>query len=797
MAKITELSAEKLRTSIAPERIPYNDSTEIPKKYSYALFQPRATQALEMALKIPSNEYNVFIAGEPNMGRRYFVMDYLSPVAKKSPTPPDWVYLHNFDDPDKPLAISLPSGSGHKFKTAQSKTMTALKNAMHTRIEQEDYQKKLRHLTKITSNKKEALLAEMERVATSKEFDMELSNRGSISLSPIIDGKPITDEQYDQLSSTHKRQFKQLGDILLSELNSPLLQLSKLDTKFQTDEQELQRRTAQDVVTAQLKKIRTTFASSDKLMEWFVSLEEDIIENIEFFVPSTEQASPQEVQAAEDFLTRYEVNLFVDNKDIKGAPVVYEDHPTYFNLLGCIERESELGATYTDFTLIRSGSLHRANNGFLIINIDDLLDQTQPWEGLLRSLRCGNARIEDPVEPDQIKTKTIVPEPIPLSLRIILIGSDEAYETLLYHDDRFQKHFKLKGHLQTTAQLNATSIKRFLSVVGRIIDTEKMLPFDREALAALTELSCKLAEDQKMLSLIFPALRERMIEGDAIARKEQLPMVTAKCIADSLELQMFRSNLYEEEFMADYDREVIKVSTKGQAIGHVNGLSVTLYGDFEFGLPHQISCTVGVGHDGIIDLEREAEMGGPIHTKGMMIIKSYLVGLFAKDKPIVLTGSLCIEQSYAGIEGDSASGAELAALISALADVPNRLSLAFTGAVSQSGKIMAVGGVSRKIEGFFEVCRRRGLTGKQGIILPADNILNLQLCDKVTDAVRDGKFHIYPVSTIEQALEILTGIKAGKRNKNGKFPSGTLYRMVDDRLAELAELSEKYKGKVE
>ena len=556
----------------------------------------------------------------------------------------------------------------------------------------------------------------------------------------------------------------------------------------------LQRDIVREVVEEHTAWLREAFGGNGKLGRYLDALVTDLVQNVEHLLPREPQAPPvpertDHQAAAEDHFSRYDVNLFVDNAKQQGAPVVLDPHPTTFNLLGSIEREAELGAFYTDFTLIKAGSLHRANGGYLILNMEDVLANAGSWEGLLRALRLGAARIEDPVDPDQVRSRTIEPDPIPLSVRILLIGTDESYELLLYHDDRFRKYFKLKAHLTALAPRSMRTIRPFLSVIGRIVAEAGLLPFTREALAALVDESSRLAEDQRRLSLGYPELRERMVEASALAGLDGRDRVEAADLARAVANRDFRSNLFEDEFMADYDREVIKVATSGTAAGMANGLSVTLFGDYEFGLPHQISCTVGVGHGGILDLEREAQLGGPIHTKGMMIIKSYLTGHFAQNKPIVLAGSLCFEQSYAGIEGDSASGAELAALLSALSGAPIDLSLAFTGAVSQSGAIMAVGGLNRKIEGFFEVCRRRGLTGRQGVLLPADNVDNLMLKDEVVAAVAEGRFHIYPVRTIEEAMEVLTGMPAGRRRKDGHFPTGTLYHLVDRRLAALADLA--------
>jgi predicted ATP-dependent protease len=527
--------------------------------------------------------------------------------------------------------------------------------------------------------------------------------------------------------------------------------------------------------------------------QYLADVRKELLENVDQLVPRDAAPAGLELLGGapeQDWFTRFEVNLFVDNADTEGAPIVVEDHPTPSNLLGCIERESEMGALTTDFTLIKAGSLHRAHGGFLVLHVEDLLQSNLAWEGLLRALRSGRSKIEDPEDgQDQSRTKTIEPEPVDLRLKVVLIGTDDTYELLLAHEDRFPKLFKLKAHLKDWVQRKAGSIRHYLHSLARIIREAELLPFDREALAGLVDFSSRLAEDQKKLSLKLPLLREVMVEASALAAMDGRDRVDGERLRRAVLQREYRANLYEEEFLDEYDRELIKVATSGSSVGRVNGLSVTWFGDYEFGLPHQIACSVGAGEGGVVDLEREAELGGPIHTKAMMILKSYLLSQFAQERPLVFSGSLCFEQSYAGVEGDSASGAELAALLSALAGVPNRLSLAFTGAVSQSGAIMAVGGVTRKIEGFFEVCRRHGLSGEQGAIIPADVREHLMLRQEVVDAVAEGRFHIYPVRTIEEAMQLLTGMPAGRRGKNGRFPTGSLYRLVDNRLAELTAMA--------
>ncbi len=804
---VRPLPPEKLRNRLDPASIRHADSRGFTRKNGQTEFQPRAMQALRMALQIPGNEYNVFLAGEPGQGRTHFVRQFLAPEAARHPVPSDWLYLHNFNDPDRPLAVALPAGQGRVFKTGLAKALADVRAAIAARFDQEAYRRKHETLFKRFSAKRDSIFSKMEETARGKGFALDMDDSGGLTIMPIVGGKVMGDEEYGRLAPARRKMLKSKGERLLQEIGIFLRKLTQSEQGFRQSELGLHREIAQAALTEHLTPLRRDFAPNQRLLDQMLAVEKDILENVDSYLPrdaadaapapapgphpAAAHQEPHPQDAEPNY--RHEVNLFVDNgrgaQEKLGAPMVLEDHPTAFNLLGSIERESELGAFYTDFTLVRAGSLHRANGGFLILNVEDLLGNQGSWEGLLRALRLGRLRMEDPSDAEQVRTRTIEPEPIPLNLRIILVGTDEAYEALLSADDRFRKHFKLKAHLQGTAPRTAAHIRHYLTALCGIIETAKLPPFSREALAGLVDHASRLAEDQKRLSLSFTQVRARMVEAAAIARMDNRELVEAADLARAVVEHDFRANLFEEEFMADYDREIIKVATGGSAVGRANGLSVTLFGDYEFGLPHQISCTVGVGHGGILDLEREAQLGGPIHTKGMMIIKSYLVRLFAQDKPIVLTGSLCFEQNYAGVEGDSASGAELAALLSALSGVPIDLSLAFTGAVSQSGAIMAVGGVSRKVEGFFEVCRRRGLTGRQGVLFPADNAVHLMLKDEVVEAVAAGRFHLYPVATIEQAMNILSGRPAGARRKDGRYPPGTLYQMVDARLAELTRLA--------
>ncbi|MDR2745163.1 MAG: AAA family ATPase [Desulfovibrio sp.] len=791
MPRPSALSASRLHAAFDPQRIRWENSGVIPLPPPGGRFQPRAVHALNLALQIDTAGYNIYLSGEPGMGRSHMVLGWLRQRARKSKTPPDFVYVHNFKEPDRPILLTFPAGQGKKFRQILGETIENIQKELLRRFEATTYVNAHAKLLKQFQRIRMRLLRKMNSLAEHRGFALDLDEEGALTMYPVLEGKRLSEEEFGRLNNTARFALKQRGDDLAQSMSGFMRQLNKAAESFRDDERGLEKSLMTQVLEALLVPVRNQFLKTCPvagLENHFTAIGEDILKNTEAFLPkSPQQPQSGEIHpsfAQESVFYRYEVNLLVDNSDLTGAPIVVEGHPTSVNLLGCVERESEMGALVTDFTLIRAGSLHRANGGFLVLHLDDILQHVNAWEGLLRALRSNMARIEDADElPDStVRTKGIMPEPLPLDLKVVLIGGEELYETLLVNDDRFAKQFRIKAQVNEFAERSAANIRLYLRHLAGIIAEAGLLVFDRTALAWLVDLGSRLCEDQRRLSLRFPQLREIMIEASALARMRKLVKVDAAVLEDAWASRIWRVNLAEEIFMEEYDRELIKVRTSGTAVGQINGLSVTWHGDFEFGLPHSISCTVGVGHEGIIDLEREAELGGPIHTKAMMILKSYLTNLFARTKPLVLSASLYFEQSYAEIEGDSASGAELAALVSALSDVPVRLDLAFTGALSHAGQILPVGGVTRKVEGFYKVCSRHGLTGTQGVIVPADNVNHLMLSAEIRNAVEQKRFSVWPVRRIEEALVLLTGLPVGRRRKNGGFTPGSLYDLADKRL---------------
>lgn len=787
MPKIAPLPVDRLHATFDPERIPWQDSTQIPEgrlaKSGRSPFQPRVMQALDLALAVRAHDYHVYLSGDASLGRQHTLLSYLAPAAKRAPTPRDLIHVRNYTDPDAPLLLALPPGMGKQFRERMSAFIEGISRDLEQRFETIAFTRQRARLNEQFQDARVGLMRKMSKLAAESGFSLDLDQEGAVSLAPIFNGKKLGEEDFSQLDAETRLEFRSKGDKLAKNLSSYLRELGKAEEALHEQERSLDIRALGQTLDELLTPLEGHFLPvCPDLGAYFKGLREDILKNIEMFLPPDSRR--EETRApVENFLQRYAVNLFVDNSGQVGAPVIVEDNPAAANLLGCLERESEMGALITDLTLIRAGSLQRANGGFLVLHAADLMEHPAAWEGLLRSLRRNEARIEEGNEAQEgMRAKTLRPQPLQLDVKVILIGSEEIYETLLEYDERFGKLFRIKAHMADVADRTAANVRLYLGQMAKIIRDANMLPFDASALAWLVDLGSHLCEDQKKLSLKFPLLREQMIEADAQARLEHKQQVSAAILEKAYATRAWRASLAEDDFMEEYDREIIKVATSGKAVGQVNGLSILSQGDYEFGLPHRISCAVGVGHDGIIDLEREAELGGPIHTKAMMILKSYLTDLFASRRPLALSASLHFEQSYGGIEGDSASGAELAALLSALAQVPARLDLAFTGAVSHSGQIMAVGGVTRKVEGFYKVCARHGLTGSQGVIIPHDNIDHLMLSPEILESVKKRRFAIFPVRTIEDALQLLTGMAAGKRRKDGRFTAGSLYDLVDRRL---------------
>ncbi len=608
------LNPSQLRTNLPLSRI----SKATNKTVSPCDFQPRVLRTLHLALKLNQPEYNIYLAGEEGLGRTYMAHDFLKEHAASLPCPDDLVYVCNFEDEDRPHLLRLQAGQGKLLRSRLASGVKALIRQIPHSFEQEGYTRKHDHLLQEFAGKREAMFEAMSSIADTKGFNLTIEDSGALALYPLVEGKVLTPDEYDKLPVSTRKQMKERSAKLMDEIMGMSRQVDKEEQQLKQAEKELAKSTADASLDEVFTDLEKTWADNPQVTDYLSSLRKDILDNLEQFKPtSREEETPQETATNENFFQRYAVNLFVDNSASQGAPIVIENNPGYFNLLGGIERQTEWGTYFTDFSLIKAGSLHRANGGFLIIRVDDLLQHPASWEGLVRCLRLCQAGVEDP--PDRYETvriKTIEPEPVPLHVRVVLVGDDETHEMLFLHDERFRKLFKLKAHAQQACQRTPHSIDLYTHTLRQITRQASVRPLTPSALAELVDYGSYMAQDQEKLSLHFPVLKEILCEANCIADPGQKEIQRADILA-TLEEREYRNNLYEQEFLDEYDRQIIKVKTSGEAVGMVNGLSVSQIGDFVLGLPHQISANVGVGHGGIIDLEREAELGGPIHTKGL------------------------------------------------------------------------------------------------------------------------------------------------------------------------------------
>lgn len=792
MPPVKPIAWERLRPAFDPARLEWDDSSQInPHKSArgvLSVFQPRAAKALDLALRIKDSAYNVYIAGEPGLGRMELLLSLLKPRAQKMDPPPDLVYVYNFDNPNTPSLLSLPAGQGKKLKKLINELIENIEPELEKILSAPHFQRERARILESFSAKKSGALAAMRSMASENGLSLDFDNEEGIILTPYADDIKRDAGGSGPAAEVQNPQSKKINSQAARNLFLHALSLNKIDDLRHQKESELERAAMEEALARlfpALEKKLLAKTANPKLETYLNALKKDLLNNSAFFLAGNDPVKGGERAGLAP--PRYAVNVFVDNSETRGAPVIVEDNPASCNLLGCMEREGEMGALVADFTLIRAGSLQKANGGFLVLHAEDILRHPLSWEALLRALGSSSIKIEDSPElPDiAVRTRSLAPEPLKLNLKVILIGSDELLEDLPAYDERFARLFRARAHINDQAARNSANIKLYLLRAAQIISEAGLPVFDRGALARLVDLGSRLCEDQKKLSLKFPQIRSYMMEAAALAQSQGQDIVSGEILDKACAERDFRENLTEEAFLEEYGRQIIKLETSGQAVGQANGLSVIMSGDYEFGLPHRISCAVGVGNDGIIDLEREADLGGPIHTKAMLILKGYLTRMFAKKKPLILNASLYFEQSYAGVEGDSASGAELAALLSAIAEAPIRLDLAFTGALGHSGRIMAVGGVTKKIEGFYKICAQKGLTGTQGVIIPYDNADHLTLSSEIQESVKNNKFFIYPARNIEEALELLTGLPAGRAHKDGSFTKGSLFDLVDRRLERL------------
>jgi lon-related putative ATP-dependent protease len=795
---VQELPIEKLRRTCEPNLLCCESSAEL-SPLSTIIGQERAVRALKFGLGIKERGFNIYVAGRPGTGRTTAVENFLEEVAKGEPTPSDWCYVNHFRDSSRPNAIQLPPGRGVDLKTDVESLVGSAVREISNAFESEEYALQRDSTLKTFQQQKQSILNQINEQAIQSGFIIQPSAVGLLTI-PIKNGKPMSEEDFMALKPEVREEIGKRQEQVNTALEAAIRQAKGLDKSAVEAMQKLDRQVGSYAIRHFFADMKDKYAGLDEVLTFLDDIQNDILDNLADFKPQAEEqpALPLPGRGAKESPTRkYQVNVLVDNSRQKGAPVVLERNPTYANLFGRVEQEAQFGTLVTDFTLIRSGSLHRANGGYLVLPMEDVLRNPLTWDSLKRALENKEIIIEDVGEKiGLISSRSLRPEPIPLSIKVILIGRLDVYQALLAYDDNFSELFKVKADFDTSMPWTDENAKQYAAFVSMICETEKLHHLDAAALALLVEHGARLAEDQEKLSTHFGVIADVIREASYYASLEQTEAVQAAHVRKAIDERYYRSSLVHERIKEMMQREVIKIDVSGNQVGQVNGLSVIQWGDLSFGQPNRITVSVGPGREGLIDIEREARLGGPIHTKGVLILTGYLTGKYAQDKPLSLSARLVFEQSYSGVDGDSASSTELYAILSALADLPIRQGIAVTGSVNQKGEVQAIGGVNDKIEGFFAVCQAKGLTGEQGVMIPESNVENLMLKDEVIQAVRDGQFRIWPIRTIDEGLSVLTGVKGGERQPDGSFEENSVNARVDQRLKALAETLAQF-GKTE
>lgn len=796
MESAKRLEAEQLYRRYHPEQFPFETTAEL-EDLTEALGQERAVEAMQFGMGIAQQGYNIFALGPAGTGKRSLVRQFFEQQAEAEAVPSDWCYVHNFEEPHRPRAISLPAGKAVQFRQDMERTIEELRTALSAAFQSEEYQTRRQVVTEEFKERQAQAFDELQQRAKEKGVAL-LRTPAGLVFAPVREGEVLSPDEIRQLSEEERERLEAEVEDLQEDLQKILQQMPAWQRDMRDKIRELNREIASFAVGGLIDELREKYADFPKIVEHLQAVEQDVIENARQFLSSDEEASSvldvlrgatmQRTPGGPALLRRYQVNVLVDHSASDGAPVVYEDNPTYQNLIGRVEHMAQMGALLTDFNLIKPGALHQANSGYLLLDARKVLLQPYAWEGLKRALQAGQVRIESVGQMlSLISTISVEPEPIPLNVKIALLGDRLLYYMLWQLDPDFAELFKVAADFEEQMDRNSENQVLYARLLSSLARKEGLRSLDRGAVARLIERSARMAGDAEKLSTEMRNITDLLCEADYWAGKSGNDVVTAADVQKAIDAQIRRSDRVRERLQEEILRGTLLIDTEGERTGQVNGLSVIQLGNFSFARPSRITAQLRLGKGEVVDIEREVELGGPIHSKGVLILSGFLGARYASERPLSLSASLVFEQSYGGVEGDSASCAELYALLSAVAQVPIKQCLAVTGSVNQHGHVQAIGGVNEKIEGFFDVCKHRGLTGEQGVLIPASNVKHLMLRQDVVEAAAAGEFHIYSVETVDQGIELLTGLPAGERDEEGNYPEGTINYLVEARLAELAE----------
>ncbi len=792
---IEELSSEQARKACDPASLGFQTTAEL-QPLEGIVGQKRAIEALQFGLDIPDRGFNIYVAGASGTGRTTAVQAFLEERARKLPVPADWCCVNNFQDPYRPRALQLPAGQGRELQRDVKAFVERARQDIRQAFESEEYGERRGAVQAEPEREQQALLQQMKQRAQEAGFLLQVTPTGMVFVPTQADGQPLDQQAYLALGPETRQGLEQHQKELQEELKGTLREARGVEIRMQEKLQQLDREVALYAVGLIVEELLEKYQDLPEVVAHLKEVQDDILEHIDLFrgQQDKQEGPGQPLPWAEEMpFRKYEVNVLVDNSRLEGAPVIIELNPTYHDLFGRIEKEAQFGALHTDFTLIRGGSIHRANGGYLVLPVEEILRNLFVWDGLKRAVRNGEVRIEELGERmGYVATRGLQPEPIPLDVKIVLIGSPTVYHHLYQLDEDFNELFKVKADFDNRMDRTGENIQDYLASICRMCQKGELMCLDSQAAAKVIEHGSRLAEHQDKLSTQFSEISYLIREANFWARQEGADCIGAGHVQQAIEAKVYRSNLIQERIQEMIGQGTLLIDVEGEAVGQINGLAVLSLGDYAFGRPNRITASIGLGQGGIVDIEREAKLGGAIHTKGVLILSGYLIQQYAQDKPLPLSARLVFEQSYEGVEGDSASSTELYALLSALSGLPIRQGTAVTGSVNQQGQVQAIGGANEKIEGFFEVCKARGLNGDQGVMMPQSNVANLMLKEEVVQAIEEGLFHLWPVRTIEEGIEVLTWVPAGERDAEGKFPEATVHYRVDQRLGELARSMKEF-----
>ncbi len=799
MPETVPLPPEALYRHCDPETLGFETTEELPE-VEEVIGQERALGALRVGIGVRHENYHLFALGPPGLGKHAVVRRMLEERAASDPVPADWCYVHNFNTPHRPKALQLPPGRGAALRTAIDRLIEELRSAIPAAFKSEDYRNRRQAIEEAVKQRQEAAFNELQQAAQARQIALLRTPVGMV-LAPMRGGEVLNPEQFNRLPEEERARIRHDIEELQRQLEAILRQIPEWEREARAEIRKLNREVTAFAVRHLIDEVRKDYADLPAVLEHLDAIEHDLMETADqapsgalppaLITPGAPPPGPPGQQI--DWFHRYRVNLLVDRSGATAAPVVYEDHPSHPNLLGRIEHIAQFGALVTDFSLIKPGALHRANGGYLVLDARRLLLQPFAWEELKRTLRSGQIRIESLAQTlSLVATVSLEPQPIPLDVKVVLVGDRLLYYLLCALDPDFGELFKVPVDFAEDVPRSAESTAQFVRLVATTARRAGLRPLENAAVARVIEHASRVAADATKLSVRGRMIGDLLREADYFAAQNGHARITRADVQEALDAQVHRADRVRERILEEIRRGTILIDTTATTVGQINGLVVSTLGGFSFGRPIRITARVRLGRGQVVDIEREVEFGGPIHAKGVLILQGFLGARFAAERPLTLHASLVFEQSYGPVEGDSASAAELYALLSALGRVPIRQCFAVTGSVNQRGQIQAIGGVNEKIEGFFDACREIGLTGEQGVLIPQANVDHLMLRDDVVDAVREGRFHIYPVATVDQGMEILTGLTAGERGPDGQFPAGTINQRVEARLAMMADAVRRF-----